>query len=466
MLPAETDFLDFPQDAVDVVGSRPARVHPGDQWPGGMIAGPGRQPPPVAARERSLRLRDLGLTRRQQALATRPAGRRRRRGSASSSPRWSPRRPLRGSRSAAPSGVEPDPGFRLDPVTLGLGRPGPRGGAPWPGRPGRRGARPSPATCASRPRPSALAHVLARIGADPALIGGARLAFERREDRGSTMMRSALAATTISIVGVVGRRDRADEPRRPRRHPRTMGLELGRHGHAPRPQQRSSRPPPRLLDEDGVAGAAVYRLGQIEVERRVRRPPTPSTRSTAWTSPWSRATDPTSRRRDRPRPITRRRAGRRRRRHGHRDRSRRRRPRPRGGRHRRVRRPSRTATRARGAALTPEAWHALTTSEGTTELVVRYDEGVDVDGPRGPPGRRRRPRLPAPDPAGPSRQPRPDPGHRTGPDRLLRRPRLPRPPPRAGHRGPGATGDAGHAAPAGLQAGPRPTLGALAVRCS
>ena len=263
VLPAETDYRAFPQDAVDVVGNGLLVFALVTTAAGGVIVAQAVSRHQVAARERSLRLRELGLTRAGRALALGlPVA------------AFGGLGALVAAVAAAPTSswfpfggaerVEPDPGFGLDAVTLGLGALVITGGvALWAGWAAWRQA--EPRARRHRPRPSALAHALARIGADPALIGGARLAFERREGRGSTMMRSALAATTISIVGVLA-----------------TGIVLmslddlvatpGRWGWnwdataTPLDPSTADATAATLVDEDGVDGAAVYRLGLIEVD--------------------------------------------------------------------------------------------------------------------------------------------------------------------------------------------------------
>lgn len=374
VLPAETDYLAFPQDAVDVVGRGLLVFALVTTAAGGVILAQAVSRHQVAARDRSLRLRDLGLSRPQRALALGlPVA------------AFGALGALAAAAVAAPTSswfpfggaerLEPDPGFGLDPITLGAGALTLAVVvAAWAGWSVWRQA--EPRLLRHRPRPSTAAQALARVGADPALIGGARLAFERREGRGSTMMRSALAATTISIVGVLA-----------------TGVVLmslddlvatpGRWGWnwdataTPLDPSTADATAKALVDEDGIAGAAVYRLGQIEVNGELVAAHTLASAEgvdltlldgahpaaedeialglltqqdlgVAVGDPVT-VTDGDGEDHDLEVVGT------------------------------GVFATFQDRDPGKGAALTPDAWEALSTSEGTTELVVRYDPGVEVD---------------------------------------------------------------------------------------
>lgn len=374
VLPAESDYRAFPEDAVDVVGRGLLVFALVTTVAGGVIVAQAVSRHQVAARERSLRLRDLGLSRKQRALALGlPVAAAGAVGAvvaalaAAPTSAWFP--------FGGAERVEPDPGFGVDLLTLGLGAVVVAvSTAAWAGWSAWRQA--EPRLLRHRPRPSAVAQALARVGADPAVIGGARLAFERREDRGSTMMRSALAATTISIVGMLA-----------------AGVVLmslddlvatpGRWGWnwdataTPLDPSTADATAVALVGEDGVAGAAVYRLGQIEVNGAFvaahtlasaegvdltlldgARPSTGDeialgllTQQELGVQVGDTVTVTDSSETDHDLEVVG--TG--------------------------VFATFQDRDPGKGAALTPEAWDALATSEGTTELVVRYDEGADIE---------------------------------------------------------------------------------------
>ncbi len=262
-LGAGTDFLDYPQDAVDVAGTGLLVFTLVSGLAGCLLLAQAISRYVAAGTEHYRRLRELGLTRRQQAMTTAlPVT-----GSAlagvavavvlaAPTSGWYP--------FGAVADMEPDPGFRFDPVGLGSGAfvlvMTTMVWATWrawraTGLDHRRHAA----------RPSALAHVLARLGADPALIGGARLAFDRRPSDGSSMMRSALLATTVGVIGVVGigtvlvsLDDLVAAP-----DEWGWGWDAVATALDPATVEQTAA---ELPDEDGVAGAAVYRLGDVELD--------------------------------------------------------------------------------------------------------------------------------------------------------------------------------------------------------
>ncbi len=263
VLDAESDYLAFPRDAVDVLGNGLLVFATISALAGGLVLAQAVSRHLAAGRDRSLRLRELGLTRREGALAeglpvagAAVVGAVVTTAVAAPTSWWFP--------FGGAERIEPDPGFRFDAVGLGLGALGLVAlTSAWAGW--RAWHQADPRRLRKAPRPSGVAQALARLGADPALIGGARLAFERRADRDSSMMRSALVATTIGVLGavavgtvVVSLDDLVATP--------------GQWGWnwdsiaTPLDSTRVDRTATAIAGEDGVDGVAVYRVGLLDVD--------------------------------------------------------------------------------------------------------------------------------------------------------------------------------------------------------
>lgn len=265
-LGAGTDFLDYPQDAVDVTGTALLLFTLISGFAGCLVVAQAVSRFVNAGSERQQRLRELGLTRPQRATATLvPIALATLLGVALSvvvaapTSRWFP--------FGAVADMEPEPGFRFDPVGLAAGgltllvvMTGWAAWRSWSVSRTVRGPRPA--------RSSTLAKVLAGLGADPALIGGARLAFDRAVAHGSSMMRSALLATTVGVVGVVAVGTVLVSLDDLVGTPEAWGWGWDAEATALDPatiDQTASE----LPTEDGVADAAVYQIGDVEVDGSV-----------------------------------------------------------------------------------------------------------------------------------------------------------------------------------------------------
>jgi len=263
VLDAEDDYLAFPSDAVDVLGVALLVFALTTALAGGLVLLQTANRHVQAEADDAERLRELGAPRRgaAAALALTPA-------LAATAGALVAIAVAVPASTLFPFGIgrriEPDPGVRPDALVLLVGAlllvVVVAGGAFWTAWRQRH-----PKLLTRTPRPSTLALVLARVGADPAVIGGARLAFEHRPRQGTTLVRSALVATILGASGLVASAlvatsldDLIDDPAR-------WGWNWDSTAS---PLDPSTVPATAaaLGAEEGVAGVAVYRVGLLSLD--------------------------------------------------------------------------------------------------------------------------------------------------------------------------------------------------------
>lgn len=160
--------------------------------------------------------------------------------------------------------IEPDPGLRIDPMVLAGGYVvivgSITGWALWTAR--RQSAR---ARRARHARSSVVAERLARSGAPPALVAGTRLAFETGRGRTAVPVRSALLGALLGVSGLVAAGVIGTSLHELVVAPERWGFNWSATGTPLDPSTLEAQVP-RIGDEDGVDGVAVYRLGLLDLD--------------------------------------------------------------------------------------------------------------------------------------------------------------------------------------------------------